>query len=45
MVKLPTAEKLREISVYDNPDLSGADVECEPASLRKRVLMSSARRA
>jgi hypothetical protein len=44
MVKLPTAEQLREISVYDNPDLSGADVECEPAPLRSRVLITSARR-
>jgi hypothetical protein len=45
MVKLPTAEQLREISAYYNLDLSGADVVCEPASLRRRVLMSSARRA
>ena len=44
MVKLPTAEQLREISVYDNLDLSGADVECEPAPLRSRVLITSARR-
>ena len=44
MVKLPTAEQLREIRAYYDLELSGADVEREPALLRRRVLISSARR-
>ena len=44
MVKLPTAEQLREISAYYNLDLSGPDVEFEPAPLRSRVLITYARR-